>query len=83
MQDLVLFLARSLANHPDEVHVNMVEGEAVVMFELRVHKEDVPRIIGSSGRNIRSIRQVLSAAGGRRKVVLELIDSDDTPGSEE
>ena len=83
MQNLVLFLAQSLATYPDEVRVNTVEGEAVVMFELKVHKDDVPRIIGTNGRNIRSIRQLLTVAGGRRKVVLELIDADEASGTEE
>jgi len=74
VRDLVLFLVKGLATYPDDIQVNAVEGEAVVMFELKVHPDDVPRIIGTSGRNIKAIRQILSAAGGRRKVVLELIE---------
>lgn len=83
MLELVQFLARGVAAHPDDVKVNVVEGEAVVMFELKVHQEDVPRLIGASGRNIRAIRQLLSVAGGRRKVVLELVNPEEALGAEE
>ena len=74
-QALVGFVARSLVTHPDDVRVNQVEGEAVVMVELSVHDDDVARIIGPNGRTIRAIRQVLFAATGKRKAVLELLNS--------
>lgn len=83
MQDLVSFLARGLTTYPEQIRINAVEGEATVMIELSVHPDDVPRIIGSGGRNIKAIRQVLSAASGRRRAVLELVDTDEARGTEE
>ena len=75
-------MAKGLAKHPDDVRVNTVAGEAVIMVELTVAEEDVPRVIGSNGRNIKAMRQILSAASGRKKAVLELVN-DHTRGSEE
>ena len=82
MEELVAFLAKGLASKPEDVHVSTIEGETVVILELQVDPEDMPRIIGSGGANIRAMRQVLSAASGRRKTVLELIDQD-AKGAEE
>ncbi len=77
---LVAFMVKGLAAHPDEVRVNKVEGEAVIMVELSVHPDDVGRVIGANGRTIRAMRQILFAATGKRKAVLELLNSHG-PGS--
>ncbi|MBI3301997.1 MAG: KH domain-containing protein [Deltaproteobacteria bacterium] len=76
MKDLVLYLAKSLVNHPDEVEVKEIQGETAAILELRVAKEDLGRIIGKQGRTAKSIRTLLNAAASRtnRKVVLEIIE---------
>jgi predicted RNA-binding protein YlqC (UPF0109 family) len=87
VEKLVEFLARSLVAQPAEVKVNTIEGETVVIVELTVHDDDVSRIVGDDGRIIKAIRQVLSAASGRRKTMLELVntqaDSKPEAGEEE
>jgi uncharacterized protein len=76
VEELVHFLVRGLVGNPDEVHVNVVEGEAVVMIELRVAASDVAQLNGQNGLYLRAIRQILSAASGRKKAVLELVEGD-------
>jgi hypothetical protein len=76
MKDIVLYLAKSLVNHPDEVEVREIQGETAAILELRVAKEDLGRIIGKQGRTAKSIRTLLNAAASRtnRKVVLEIVE---------
>jgi predicted RNA-binding protein YlqC (UPF0109 family) len=76
MKELVLYLAKSLVNHPDEVEVKEIQGETAAILELRVAKEDLGRIIGKQGRTAKSIRTLLNAAASRtnRKVVLEIVE---------
>lgn len=76
MKDLVLYLARSLVNHPDEVEVKEIQGETAAILELRVAKDDLGRIIGKQGRTAKSIRTLLNAAASRtnKKVVLEIVE---------
>jgi predicted RNA-binding protein YlqC (UPF0109 family) len=76
MKDLVLYLAKSLVNHPDEVEVKEIQGETAAILELRVAKEDLGRIIGKQGRTAKSIRTLLNAVASRtnRKVVLEIVE---------
>src|SRR5262245_30956984 len=78
MKDLVLYLAKSLVNHPDEVEVKEIQGETAAILELRVAKEDLGRIIGKQGRTAKSIRTILNAAASRtnRKVVLEIVEEN-------
>jgi uncharacterized protein len=76
MKDLVLYLAKSLVNHPEEVEVKEIQGETAAILELRVAKDDLGRIIGKQGRTAKSIRTLLNAVASRtnRKVVLEIVE---------
>jgi uncharacterized protein len=76
MKELVEYLAKSLVNNPDAVEVKETEGENASVFELKVAKEDLGRIIGKQGRTAKSIRTLLNAAASRtnRKVVLEIVE---------
>jgi predicted RNA-binding protein YlqC (UPF0109 family) len=76
MKELVRYLAKSLVNNPDAVEVNETTSDEALVFELRVAKEDLGRIIGKQGRTAKSIRTILNAAASRtnRKVVLEILE---------
>lgn len=74
MKGLVAHLTRGLVSRPDQVVVNVVEGEAAVLLELSVAPEDVEAVKGPGGETLRALRTVLSASSGRRKAVLELIE---------
>jgi len=65
-----------LVTNPDAVDVKETEGDGASVFELRVAKEDLGRIIGKQGRTAKSIRTILNAAASRtnRRVVLEIVE---------
>ena len=60
MRELVESIAKALVDHPDDVIVNAVDGEQVTVLELRVHPEDLGKVIGRQGRTAKSIRTLLS-----------------------
>jgi predicted RNA-binding protein YlqC (UPF0109 family) len=76
MKELVQYLSKSLVNNPDAVEVKESEANAAAVFELRVAKDDLGRIIGKQGRTARSIRTILNAAASKtnRKVILEIVE---------
>ena len=76
MKELVSFIAESLVDNRDAVQVNELEREDTTVFELRVAKEDLGKVIGKQGRTARAIRALLSATAGRdnRKARLEILD---------
>ena len=76
MKELVRYLAKALVNNPDAVEVKETEAETGSVYELKVAKEDLGRIIGKQGRTAKSIRTLLNAAASRtnRKVVLEIVE---------
>ena len=72
LKDLVAYVARMLVDHPDEVSVNELQGERTTILELRVHSDDLGKVIGKQGRTARAMRTVVSAAAtkmGKRAMV--------------
>ena len=76
MKELIEAIARALVDHPDQVQVRAVEGEQVTVLELRVHPEDLGKVIGRQGRTAKSMRTILAAAGMklRKRITLEILD---------
>ena len=66
MKALIEFDAKSLVEHPDEVHVQESGGGSRVRIELTVAKDDMGRIIGKSGKVANSIRTLLRVAAERK-----------------
>jgi len=76
MKELVETIARALVDRPEEVQVRTVGGAQVTVLELRVHTEDLGKVIGRQGRTAKAIRTVLSAAGTkmRKRFTLEILE---------
>ncbi len=76
MKYLIKCIAQALVDHPEQVEVLEVVSEQVLVLELKVAKEDIGKIIGKQGRNVRAIRTILSAASGKAKkhAVIEIIE---------
>ena len=62
LKELVAFVARALVDNPDDVRVNELQGERTTILELRVHADDLGKVIGKQGRTARALRTVVSAA---------------------
>jgi predicted RNA-binding protein YlqC (UPF0109 family) len=64
--DVLLYLAKALVDHPDEVEVTAVEeADGEVVLELRVHPDDMGKVIGKRGRTAKAIRTMVKAAATR------------------
>ncbi|WP_345907433.1 KH domain-containing protein [Sphaerochaeta sp. UBA5849] len=75
-KDLVEYIVKSLVDAPDEVSINVVEGEKSTILELKVASEDVGKVIGKQGRIAKAIRTILSASATKsgKRAVLEILD---------
>jgi predicted RNA-binding protein YlqC (UPF0109 family) len=76
MKELVEHIARALVDHPEDVQVSVVEGPQSAVLELRVHAEDLGKVIGKQGRTAKAIRTLLAASGMklRKRYTLEIIE---------
>ena len=76
MKDLIEVMAKALVDAPEEVAVTESKGEHTSVFELRVAKGDVGKVIGKEGRTAQSMRIIVGAASAKlkRRCVLEIVD---------
>ena len=75
MKKLLIFIAKSLVEHPEAVEVTETEREDSVLLELHVHEDDMGKVIVKQGKIAKAIRSVMTAAAGKRntKVIVDII----------
>ncbi len=75
-KELIECIVRSLVDEPDQVTVNVIEGEKSTILELHVAESDIGKVIGKQGRIAKAIRTILSASAtkGGKRAVLEILD---------
>ena len=76
MKGLILMIAKSSVDKPDEVDLQEVIGQKTTVLELRVAKEDLGKVIGKQGKTARAMRTILNATATKLKkwAVLEIIE---------
>lgn len=76
MKGLIEFIVGQLVDNPSEVQISEVLGDRVTLFELRVSKSDIGKVIGKKGRTASAIRTILSAVSTKqgKRAELEIIE---------
>jgi predicted RNA-binding protein YlqC (UPF0109 family) len=76
MKELLLYMAKSLVDHPEEVTVTETEGDDGKVLELRVAEGDMGKVIGRQGRIAKEIRTIVKTCAQRtgEKVTVEIVD---------
>lgn len=76
LRELIEYIARCLAQQPDEVIVKEISGLRLSVIELRAAKDDLGKIIGKDGRNAHAMRTILNATATKlkKRAVLEIIE---------
>ena len=76
MKELVEVIARALVDHPDDVKVETVDGPQATVVELRVHPDDLGKVIGRQGRTAKAMRTLLGASGMKlhKRFTLEILE---------
>ncbi len=76
VKDGIERIIRSLSSEPDAVEIDEIGDGKNVRFEVRTSPGDMGRIIGREGRTIKSVRNILFAAGHKhgKRFQLDLIE---------
>jgi uncharacterized protein len=69
-------LVRGIVGHPDEVSVRDVTKRRGRVLEVRVHPEDLGKVIGRAGRTATALRTVITGLGGR-SIRVDFLDVDE------
>jgi predicted RNA-binding protein YlqC (UPF0109 family) len=76
LKELIEFIIKGIVDFPDEVEIVNVVNEKTSIFEIKVDPEDVGKVIGKQGRNIKSIRLIMNAAAQKneKRAIIEIIN---------
>ena len=75
MKELVEYIAKSIASHPEDVKVTEEQEDGRVVLRLEVAEDDKGKVIGRQGRVAQSIRVLLRVAAVKQgtRAVLEIV----------
>ncbi len=75
LEEALEHLVKGIVEHPDDVAVRARTLRRGNVLEVRVHPEDLGKVIGRAGRTAKALRTVISALGGS-SVRVDLVDVD-------
>ena len=76
LADALEHLVRGIVDHPDDVQVSAKSQRRGELLEVRVHPEDLGRVIGRGGRTARALRTVVGALSTDGSVRVDVVDVD-------
>ena len=76
--ELVGYLVQGIVGHPEEVEVEEFFDDAGTVYGVRVHPEDIGRVIGKEGRVASALRLLVKAAATKtgHHVTVEVLTED-------
>ena len=76
MKELIELISKKLVEHPDDVQVRVIDGDDGQVFELRVHPDDMGRVIGKNGRVAKAVRTLIGSAAAKQDIraTLDIIE---------
>ncbi len=76
MKELILFIAQALVDQPEKVEISEIQGGHCTVFELKVAKSDIAKIIGRDGRTVQAMRTILNSISAKikKRLVLEVLE---------
>ena len=74
LEEALGHLVRGIVDNPDDVDVRMRNGRRGKSLDVRVHPDDMGRVIGRAGRTATALRTVVTALNDDRGVRIDFLD---------
>lgn len=78
LEEALEHLVKGIVDHSDDVVVRRKELRRGELLEVRVHPDDLGRVIGRSGRTASALRTVMAALAQGENVRIDIVDTDRT-----
>ena len=76
LEEALEHLVKGIVEHDEDVVVRRANGRRGDLLEVRVHPDDLGRVIGRSGRTASALREVIKALAGGKNVRVDIVDTD-------
>ena len=77
LEEALEHLVRGIVQYPDDVQVASRTLRRGSVLEVRVHPDDLGKVIGRGGRTARALRTVIDALAAGRYVRIDLLDANE------
>ena len=75
LEEALEHLVKGIVDHPEDVTVDLLSTRRGKTLEVRVHPDDLGKVIGRGGRTAKALRTVMTGVGGRGLRV-DVVDTD-------
>ncbi|HSU08437.1 MAG TPA: RNA-binding protein [Pseudonocardia sp.] len=75
LEEALEHLVKGIVDHPQDVTVDLLTNRRGKTLEVRVHPDDLGKVIGRGGRTATALRTVVNGIGGRG-VRVDVVDTD-------
>jgi predicted RNA-binding protein YlqC (UPF0109 family) len=75
LEEALEHLVKGIVDHPQDVTVDLLSSRRGKTLEVRVHPDDLGKVIGRGGRTAKALRTVMTGVGGRGLRV-DVVDTD-------
>jgi predicted RNA-binding protein YlqC (UPF0109 family) len=75
LEEALEHLVKGIVDHPEDVTVDLLTNRRGKTLEIRVHPDDLGKVIGRGGRPPKGLRPVITGVGGRGLRV-DVVDTD-------
>ncbi len=74
--ELLSYIIVNLVEHPDEVSLDILHQEGRDVYKVKVHPDDLGKVIGKGGQTARALRTLLVAVSARtdQRLGLEIVE---------
>ena len=76
LEEALEHLVKGIVDHPEDVTVDLLSNRRGKTLEVRVHPDDLGRVIGRQGRTAKALRTVVSALASGENVRVDVVDTD-------
>ncbi|QYI97441.1 RNA-binding protein [Curtobacterium flaccumfaciens pv. flaccumfaciens] len=76
LESALTHLVKGIVDHPDDVRVASSTSPRGEVLEVRVHPEDLGRVIGRAGRTAKALRALVTALADGKRVRVDVVDTD-------
>jgi predicted RNA-binding protein YlqC (UPF0109 family) len=76
MQAFIEYVVKSVVDHPDDVKIEQAERGGATVYRLKLHPDDVGKIIGKDGVMINAMRSLVQAASAKKgqRALIEVLN---------
>ena len=76
LQATLQHLVRAIVDNPDDATVAVRNNGRGELLEVRVHPDDLGRVIGKGGRTATALRTVIKALADGKSIRVDVVDTD-------